>query len=201
MQNFYTGIGSRETPSDVCTTFSLLAYKFELDGWVLRSGAADGADSAFESGVESGDGSWAKEIYLPWSGFNGSKGIVASSEQWEKAELLASQFHPLWAFLKPPVRKLHARNCFQVMGLDLNTPSKLVVCWTKDGAESQAHRTKNTGGTGMAIAIADHHGVPIVNFANAGAVDRLSEIIRLNLFSFEFEAIDSIKNSQPSQVI
>lgn len=177
MKNFYTGIGSRETPPDVCTMFSLLAYKFELDGWVLRSGAADGADSAFESGVESGDQSEAKEIYLPWPGFNESKGIIPSPDQWEKAELLASQFHPLWAFLKPSVRKLHARNCFQVMGLDLNTPSKLVVCWTKDGAESQAQRTKSTGGTGMAIAIADHHGVPIVNFANAGSVEKLSGLV------------------------
>lgn len=171
--NFYTGIGARKTPQEVLDAFSRVASFFEQDGWVLRSGGADGADSAFEAGVESS----AKEIYLPWPNFNGKSGISANKHQWDAAERLASTVHPAWTYLKPPVRKLHARNTFQILGLDLATPSAFVLCWTPDGAESAARCSVVTGGTGTAIALASRHHVPVVNFANADALDRLTELV------------------------
>jgi hypothetical protein len=48
-----------------------------------------------------------------------------------------------------------ARNAMQVLGPDLDTPSKVVVCWTKNG--------KTSGGTGQALRISLYHGVPIFN--------------------------------------
>lgn len=47
----YTGVGSRSTPQDIMKMMSALASKLEVEGWVLRSGAADGADTGFENGV------------------------------------------------------------------------------------------------------------------------------------------------------
>lgn len=41
----YTGVGSRSTPEDIMTAMSALSSKLEADGWVLRSGAADGVDT------------------------------------------------------------------------------------------------------------------------------------------------------------
>lgn len=64
----YAGIGSRDTPEDILRLMAVVAAKREDDGFILRSGGADGADTAFESGVVSSD---MKEIYLPWKGFNG----------------------------------------------------------------------------------------------------------------------------------
>lgn len=47
----YTGVGARATPRPVCERMTSLASTLERLGYVLRSGAADGADAAFESGV------------------------------------------------------------------------------------------------------------------------------------------------------
>lgn len=170
MKRIYTGIGSRNTPAETLDKFTRLAHQLEADGWILRSGGADGADSAFDAGVEGA----AREIFLPWYGFNGKTGIVADRTAWDKAEQLASQVHPAWAYLKPPVRKLHARNCFQILGLDLSTPAELVLCWTPDGAQTEKQRSPKTGGTGTAIALADRHGVPVINFFHLDAEERLA---------------------------
>lgn len=60
----YTGIGSRETPYEILQLMKELA-RLMSECFILRSGGADGADSAFESGC-----SGLKEIYLPWKNFN-----------------------------------------------------------------------------------------------------------------------------------
>ena len=49
---YYTGIGSRETPKDIMQLMSKLAYKLASEGYILRSGAAQGADTAFEEWVK-----------------------------------------------------------------------------------------------------------------------------------------------------
>lgn len=155
---FYTGIGSRETPADVLATMKRIAEAMALKGWTLRSGAAPGADSAFEAGAGG-----LKEIYVPWKGFNGSDStLLPTPEAFE----LAAQFHPAWNRCKRGAKALHARNGHQVLGHDLKTPSNLVICWTKDGLRG--------GGTGQALRIAEHHGILIHDLG-------LSEIRKLYL--------------------
>jgi predicted Rossmann fold nucleotide-binding protein DprA/Smf involved in DNA uptake len=46
----YAGIGSRSTPPEVITVMEEIAQRLAENGWLLRSGAADGADSSFERG-------------------------------------------------------------------------------------------------------------------------------------------------------
>ena len=169
----YTGIGSRTTPGDVMLQFQEIAQQLEGSGWTLRSGGANGADTAFERGVTGG----AKQIYLPWRGFNGREGVLANAQQWDGAMQIASTVHPAWTWCKPAVRKLHARNVFQVLGLDLVTPSRFVLCWTPDGCEGVATRTSKSGGTATAIVLAERFAVPVINFANPGAAQRLLQYI------------------------
>ena len=145
MTKFYAGIGSRETPADILTLMTSIAREAAADGYILRSGAAQGADSAFEAGA--GD---AKEIWLPWRGFNNHPSRLLPSAE---AFILAEKFHPAWERCSPAARKLHARNCHQVLGADLATPVEFVICWTKDGRAS--------GGTGQAIRIAQARGIPV----------------------------------------
>lgn len=45
MSKHYTMIGSRSTPEDIMKLMERLAYKLASQGWVVRSGGADGADS------------------------------------------------------------------------------------------------------------------------------------------------------------
>jgi hypothetical protein len=141
-------------------------------GWVLRSGGADGADSAFEAGSHEVDPALA-EIYLPWRGFNNntSRRYRVSDE----ALAIARTVHPAWERLSSAARKLHSRNVYQVLGESLDAPSELLVCWTADGCEAERTRNSRTGGTGTAIVLAERHGVPRFNLARKESRTRLRE--------------------------
>lgn len=149
----YTGIGSRKTPPDVLKQMTDIAEQLAKSGWLLRSGGADGADLAFEAGADKANG--AKEIYLPWKGFNKSASKLYNPTA--DAFILASTIHPAWDYMNYGPKKLHARNCHQVLGIDLNTPSNLLICWTEGG--------KEIGGTATAIKLARQHNIPIINLA------------------------------------
>ena len=145
---YYTGIGSRATPGAMLKVFTRIATRLNTCGYTLRSGGADGADSAFEAGADCSD------IYLPWKGFNNNASELyeISDAAYEMAEL----HHPAWNRCSPAARKFHARNCYQVLGYALDDPAKFIICWTPGG--------KAVGGTGQALRIAATHGIRIVNF-------------------------------------
>lgn len=176
----YAGIGSRETPAEVLADMRNIAHDLTCKGWTVRSGAADGADRAFEEGAldACSAGYYAgsrprPEVYLPWPSFNeGNRAMLGTryyvtGPQAEAFEI-AAQFHPAWANLAPAVRKLHARNVHQVLGPDVTTPilSSFVLCWTKGGSGG--------GGTGQALRIARHYGVPIFDLAITADYDRVT---------------------------
>lgn len=162
----YTGIGSRATPVNVLELFSRIAMRLELRGYTLRSGGAKGADHAFERGVEDPDN---MEIYLPWSGFNSktSARCTVSNEAYE----MAAEFHPNWKRCSSAARKFHARNCYQVLGWDLDTPTDFIICWTVGG--------KVAGGTGQALRIALEHDIPVVNFGHPDrdSIEQLRKLV------------------------
>lgn len=168
---FYAGIGSRSTSADVLDYMARLAARLAARGFILRSGAADGADAAFESGCDQAGGQC--EIWLPWRGFNkhADTGLYPCDYHYAQASLV----HPGWNGMKQAVRSLHARNSGQVLGHDGSELSSFVVCWTQDGCESAAERTKGTGGTGQAIALASRYNVPVFNLAREGAKERLND--------------------------
>jgi len=117
-----------------------------------------GADSAFESGADSAveEGmDVLKEIFLPFERFNGNTSPLFGTTK--EARLIAKEYHPQWDILSCLGRDFHARNVYQMLGKDLNTPSDFVLCWTPNGAV--------TGGTGQALRIAKDRGIPILNFA------------------------------------
>jgi hypothetical protein len=150
---YYAGIGSRQTPLHILTEMTSVAAKLEKKGFTLRSGGAAGADSAFEQGVI--DPSNA-QIFLPWRNFNHNPSALYDPR--EEAFEMASQYHPAWNRCSPAAKKFHARNCYQMLGLDLNTPSAFVMCWTPGAAV--------TGGTGQALRIAHDHDIPVFNMAD-----------------------------------
>lgn len=147
----YTGIGSRQTPEEVCDLFRRMGAFLGKKGLVLRSGHADGADMAFEIGCDSVGG--AKEIYLPWKGFNGSDSSLVIFNY--KAYELAAKFHPAFDYLGYGPKKLIARDGFQILGPKLDTMTDFVVCYTQNG--------ELKGGTAQAIRIASAYNIPVFN--------------------------------------
>jgi len=179
----YAGVGSRSTPDEVMEKMADLARVLGDAGWTLRSGGADGADFAFEWGV--GLSSGYREIYLPTSGWNGSRGphchtppdlaFAAARKAWRPyAE--RTGVSP-WPDLKPFTKRLMARNVCQVCGHDLDCNANFVVCWTPDGVTAGPETTPETGGTEMAIRIASMADVPVFNLALEDHRKRVDEIL------------------------
>ena len=178
MNLYYTGIGSRSTPPDICSLMTKCAKRFHELGFILRSGGASGADQAFQRGC-----SGKAEIFLPSPDFQEEfqakfppeKTIYRLSSQ---ALKLASETHPAWDRCTPYARLLHARNTYQVLGEDLNTPTLLVLCWTPEGEEKESQCTIRTGGTATAIRLADRRGIPVFNLYNPDALSRLKALLQ-----------------------
>lgn len=164
----YAGIGSRETPADIIALMTRIARRLAGFGHTLRSGAAPGADTAFEAGHREACGAERLEIYLPWAAFERETrarrgwvgGVVYDKPSYE-AEAIAARAHPRWAYLGNGARLLQSRNSYQVLGRELDDPVRFVLCWTPDGATSKT--TQQTGGTGQAIRLAARLGVQTMN--------------------------------------
>lgn len=144
---YYTGVGARATPDPVLQLMQQIAEALMRIEHVLRSGGAEGADSAFERGA----------------GLNSE--IFYANQATNEAMAIAAQFHPNWNVMGAYAKKLHGRNAFQVLGIHLNDPSEFLICWTPDGCTTDANRSRQTGGTGTAISIASAYGVPVHNLA------------------------------------
>lgn len=150
----YAGIGSRRTPIGILSLMEIMATRLAEQGHILRSGGAPGADQAFEKGCDIADG--RKEIFIPWNGFQNRNartevGVLAGVDP--RALELAAEIHPNWSACSDAARKLHARNCYQILGVNLDTPVSDVVCWTPGG--------KGGGGTGQALRLARKLEIPI----------------------------------------
>lgn len=164
---YYAGIGSRETPEEILKVMYLLGQLYARAGHGLRSGGAPQADSAFEEGCDSVGG--VKQIFLPSDGFNGKHSQYVGVT--DAALELASKFHPAWERCRSFARILHARNGYQVLGPDLASPSRCVMCWTRDGGP--------TGGTGQAIRIAMANNIPVHNLYHPHILERALTGLRM----------------------
>lgn len=175
---YFTGVGSRETPGNILDLMEDIAFKLSQENWILRSGGAEGADTAFEIGALNSFTEVVPEIYLPWLTFNNhdsmSKGILLPSKwsNWDNAQKIASTIHPAWDNLSPAGKTLHSRNCYQVMGQDLKTPSKFLICYakpTKDGSVQ--------GGTRTAVVLAQQNNIPVFNLWYPEVVERFNKYL------------------------
>jgi hypothetical protein len=174
----YAGIGSRETPADMLALMQALATRAAGEGWVLRTGLSPGADQAFYRGAVAGGG--AIELFLPWPGFEagslldaGAGTVRVHPSPSAAACELAARFHPHWEELSAQARRLLARDAHEVLGTDLRSPAQLVACWTADGSLDGEGLYED--GTGQALRIAHHHGIPVLNLARP---DHVAELVR-----------------------
>jgi hypothetical protein len=176
---FYTGIGSRQTPDDVTALMSAIAQHFQQKEWVLRSGGANGADTAFQEGITD---TTQQRIFIPWNGFNKlrhdpANHIFLATElpNYDKAIKLAKNHYKHWDDLRDPIKNLHARNMFQLMGEDLNDPSEFVIFW------AETHPKYGfKGGTGFTIRVAKALNIPYYNLADSRYRERMIDLVKVD---------------------
>lgn len=156
----YTGIGSRTAPSSVQQQAFKVAEKL-AERFILRSGKAEGMDSAFQLGCMSANG--LKEIYKPDLLFGNNRieetkdDILLSVEQYEKYSAIAKKIHPAWNKCSEWAKCAHARNICQVSGFN-NEFSKFVIYWAPEDKKG-----KVKGGTATAVAYARKNNIPTIN--------------------------------------
>lgn len=182
-QKFYTGVGSRQTPPAIQDLITRIAAKLESVGYILRSGAAEGADQAFERGVTDAAN---KQIFIAWNGFCGRQmgrdGVIPLIDCCERRAFhIASEVHPAWGAVRAdgsPVlnhgaKALHARNTYQVLGARLDTPSKFLICW----APVDKHGVPK-GGTRTAWVLAERERVECFNLFHEETVQRFERWLK-----------------------
>lgn len=179
---YYTGIGSRkETPNDVLGIMEDAAYRLARVGGILRSGKAEGADSAFQKGVQRYVKDYRSaniaEIYTPWDKFI-TPGLSSDwdislnhidlvlPDQISYRDELVKEIHPAAEWLKENRMgsyAMHSRNVHQIMGMNLREPrlSKFVLYFAP---ESKKGTPK--GGTATAVKLAQKFGVRCLNLDN-----------------------------------
>ena len=175
---YFTGVGSRTTPIAVRHKMTALGPILERRGYHLTTGDAAGADAAFAAGFS------PERVFC--FGISSRQNprvicpkLVLSPDSYRKIESLARSLHPSWGRCGAHARELHTRNMAQVLGLNLDEPSRFLLCWTPDGAESASKPTSRaTGGTGQAIRCALLHDIPVINMQNAGWNKRLLDLFR-----------------------
>lgn len=184
-----TGIGSRETPPADMRLLTMIAKKAEERGMRGRSGGAGGADLAFEKGFSDPRNI---DVIVPWRGFlpqgmseadvtaylgrerpkaGPGAPVMFQGQYAAQAEKLAEKYHPAWDKCSRGARALHSRNMGQVLGMQLDSKTDVVIAWTVDG--------KATGGTGQAIRIAADLDIPIANLKNPAERKVVLEVLGL----------------------
>lgn len=182
----YAGIGSRKTPESYCLIMTVFAYT--VDG-ILRSGGADGADKAFETGASE------KEIYLPQKGFNGNTSalVVTEFDNFDEIFEIAKCIHSKWDACTDFAKLLHSRNVCQVLGKDLEKPSDVIICWTKDGANNRdVMPSMSTGGTGTAIKLAERFDIPVLNIQNDSDFKTMLGLVDYGQFMYNLGQLASV---------
>lgn len=170
----YAGIGSRKTPQHLLDIMHHIAAYLASQGWILRSGGAEGADDAFDAGARAENGE--SEIYLPWINFRGhwSELHPRAYPFTEEEQKFTAQFHPAWERCSPTARLMHQRNTRILLGIEhlhgeQVTPVKFVIAWTQEG--------KVTGGTGQALRVAQALDIPIFNLGTPSNPQELETMI------------------------
>jgi len=154
---YYAGIGARTTPATILCIMHGIGRRLANKGWVLRSGEAVGADTAFKEGAALLNGKM--ELFLPWKGFNGSNSNLYNLPKFNEAMEIAKSIHPAWFHCSVIARKLLARSVFQILGASLDTPSSIVIGWTL-----------GKGGTAFTFSVARKYHVPVLNLRKLESV-------------------------------
>jgi len=169
MKLYYAGIGSRNTPNEILSLLTSLAEQLALKGYILRSGGAKGADSAFEKGCDKVHGN--KEIFLPWKNFeNNTSSLFINSIIPNDLITIAKEFYPSFDYSSKGVKKIYARNVQQILGEKPNVslPSSFVLCWTDRSRIPVA-------GTMFGITLAESRNIPVFNLYEKNVLQKFEE--------------------------
>lgn len=163
-------IGARTTPFDILKWMEHAGQLLVEANHIVVSGNAPGADQAWARGASKIRPA-SVELWLPWIHFEsqavkiGNVALVPQrgAQSTVDAENLAAILHPKWRTLSLVVQLFHIRNVFIIRD------SSRVMYWCD---QSRA----GGGGTGFALSVAKHYGIPTHDVAERQFRDYFEEV-------------------------
>ena len=155
----YAGIGSRGTPEHILSAMTEVAKELSKLGYILNTGDAIGADSAFTEGAPDD----MRRVFSAYHATNLTRSI-------------AKEIHPNWDALINKgeyAANLMARNTNQIFGAELNLPVDFVIFW----AEESSNPLRPEGGTGQAVEMARRKGIPTINMVDDNWREQLDNLL------------------------
>ena len=151
MRRKYAGIGSRQTPAPMLERMTEMAQQLFSRNWILRSGGADGADTAFAKGA----GRY-KDIFRPLK------------YPTEGSMNVAAVHHPAWDKCNVYAKRLLARNAQIILGENLDDPVEFVAFWRPN---------VNRGGTLHSLRIAATYKIPTYDVEQIENLDEWYDLV------------------------
>jgi hypothetical protein len=128
LAKYYTAIGPIDYPIEIQETLIKIGAFLASEKYTLRSGASEGFEYTIESGCNKAKG--AKEIWLPWFKYEDH----SSKLRWEQNGWdFISKRKKDWDTLKLTHKIYLARIPHQLLGLNLDEPSKFMLTWSYQG--------------------------------------------------------------------
>lgn len=166
-QHIFTGIGARTIPSNIFSLLCSIGILLRNNNWVCRTGTARGSDMAFRASYEARPANL--EVYATEDILHNKYGNA------DLAKRIVRNYHPCYDEIKYDFcQALLARNVYQILGSDLNTPSEIVFCYTENGLVQ--------GGSSIVLRIAQHYGIPIVNLGNPKHLKAIVDYLKKGIF-------------------
>lgn len=167
----YAGTGNVGAPPDILTQIKKLTRELDVHGYTTRTGGMEGCEEAFETSAQK------LELHLPWKNFNNKQSEFAFTSK--QALAIAKLYHPTFDGLSFSIQAIIAKNIKILLGKDLKSAARFLLCWSEDGVETIALRTAKTGNVGHAIAAANSLKIPVFNLGKPDAEKRLREFLEL----------------------
>lgn len=161
----YVIYAGERTPQEVQDRFSQLAAMLESRGYTARLGGQKGLEMNLGRRLN------RKEEILPFKGFND----IQSTMTWtpENAKAIAEKFEPGFQQANKGVQIFLAQNVRRVYGHKLDSVALFMLMWSEDGVEHYRDRGQRSGQPGHIAALASNARIPVFNFGNGNAEQRL----------------------------
>lgn len=173
----YAGIGKRRLTSREADLIRRIGAQLARDGFVLRTGAAPGADQEFAEGALAAAGdvvlclpsSRHEKAWVDDAGARYGAQVSVESLRNDDHEAMRSvaEYHPIGDRLEGYTVRLHARNYRIVVGPA--GPVSFVIAWPREGG----------GGTAQGIRIAEKRKIPILRLDECGEAKVWASVRRL----------------------
>lgn len=163
-----TLVGSRKPPDDISHLAFSIGKKLSDIGVINRTGGAVGMDSDFAK-------FYNHSLIENYRSSNDQYDCIDVSvfDNYQEAYDLTERIVPHFEQLDHSQRGLHVRNCYQVLGRDLRSPSDILICWCKMSGGVPV------GGTRTAITLARMHNVPVFNLYNENSKKLVCEWLKI----------------------